>query len=405
MPAKILIVSEIFSPVVGGSGAVARELAQQRPTDISIVAPWPDESVMPLSKLSAHDGNFGFKVYRVSPFFERLSRSIPGRLRGPLQYAYNLLRVRPKAAGKLREVILGDKPHVICINALLACYWVPAAVDGILGAAKVIFYLHGEEVNDGEKKYRLDLLAQSALRKADGVVVASSFTKQRAIRCGVDPAKIEVVSNGVDVQQFYPGPKSSSIVQSLALEGKKVLLCLARLDRRKGQDKLIDAMPEILAQVPETVLLLVGGGEDRSRLETLVTERKLQEQVRFTGPISQSDVVEFYRTADVYVMPNRTMENGDTEGFGLVFLEAGACGKPVIGGRAGGVPEAIIDGETGLLVDGTSSAEIGAACIRLLADTKLAQGMGAKGLAHARANTWQTQADRFVSYCQTLGAR
>ena len=101
-------------------------------------------------------------------------------------------------------------------------------------------------------------------------------------------------------------------------------------------------------------------------------------------------------------MPNRTTASGDTEGFGLVFLEAGACAKPVLGGLAGGVPDAILNGRTGLLVDGTSTPAIAHACIQLLANPTLATQLGQNGLLHSRQNTWQAQSQKLLELCRNL---
>jgi phosphatidylinositol alpha-1,6-mannosyltransferase len=134
----------------------------------------------------------------------------------------------------------------------------------------------------------------------------------------------------------------------------------------------------------------------------LAAELGLGGCVVFAGAAADDEVARYYRTADVYAMPNREMASGDTEGFGLVFLEAGACGKPVVGGRAGGVPDAVIEGETGYLVDGRSSAEVAAACARLLADGELAARLGANGLARSARTTWKAQAERFLALCEGL---
>ena len=116
---------------------------------------------------------------------------------------------------------------------------------------------------------------------------------------------------------------------------------------------IVRALPAIRQAVPDVVYLIVGEGSYGDTLRKLVVDLRLEDAVIFTGAVSDAEAVEFYRTCDVYVMPNRATEDGDTEGFGLVFLEAGACGKPVIGGRAGGVPDAITHEVTGLLVEGT----------------------------------------------------
>ena len=268
--------------------------------------------------------------------------------------------------------------------------------------AKIIFYLHGEEVAGGPRKQFIDRLKRSALLRADGVVTVSLFTRDLALGLGVSTEKIIVINNGVDVERFTPGPKDLGIERRFGLVGKTVLLCLARLDERKGQDSLIKAMPLILEAVPDTVLLIVGGGSDGDRLRSLAAASAVSESIVFAGVASDEERLLYYRTADVFAMPNRELESGDTEGFGLVFLEAGACGKPVIGGNAGGVPDAILNEVTGLLVDGSSTAEIGTACIRLLSDRSLARRLGENGLLHSKQNTWLLQSQRLLWFCSQL---
>jgi phosphatidylinositol alpha-1,6-mannosyltransferase len=222
---------------------------------------------------------------------------------------------------------------------------------------------------------------------------------------GLDPDKVVVINNGVDTTRFKPGPKSEAIVDRFRLGSRRILLTLARLDERKGQDMMIRAIPKILEAVPDLAYLVVGEGNMMERLWKLVSELRLESTVLFTGGVSDDDVLEYYRTCDVYAMPNRTTGTGDTEGFGLVFLEAGACGKAVIGGKAGGVPDAIRDGETGFLVDGTSVDAIAAACIKLFEDRELRDRFGANGLEHARQNDWSGKTQEFLGLCNGLCGR
>jgi phosphatidylinositol alpha-1,6-mannosyltransferase len=215
---------------------------------------------------------------------------------------------------------------------------------------------------------------------------------------------VTLIYCGVDTDRFTPGAVDAALLSRFGLEGKRILLCLARLDERKGQDMLIRAMPQILAGDPEVRLLIVGGGDYETMLRQLTTSLGLADAVIFAGPAKDEEVVKYYRTADIYVMPNRTTGNGDTEGFGLVFLEAGACGKPVIGGRAGGVPEAVVDGETGLLVDGTSQDEIASACLQLLTNPTRAAEMGRNGLSRSAEFSWKNQAQLFLDVCSNAAA-
>ncbi|MBP9805038.1 MAG: glycosyltransferase family 4 protein, partial [Candidatus Accumulibacter sp.] len=164
----------------------------------------------------------------------------------------------------------------------------------------------------------------------------------------------------------------------------------------------IEAMPQILAECPEAHYLVVGDGDYRSELERRVNANGLQGQVSFAGSVSLADLPRYYQSCDLFVMPNREMPDGDTEGFGLVFLEANACRKAVIGGRAGGAVEAVRDGQNGLLVDGNDPREIASAVIRLLKDDALRESLAEWGLEYARASSWQVQTERFMDLCQEI---
>jgi phosphatidylinositol alpha-1,6-mannosyltransferase len=148
--------------------------------------------------------------------------------------------------------------------------------------------------------------------------------------------------------------------------------------------------------------MVVGTGPQQQELQQLIEAAGVQNNITLTGPLSSADLVAAYRSAEIFIMPNRTMPDGDTEGFGLVFLEANACGRTVVGGRAGGAVEAVRDGETGLLVNGDSVDEIAEAINRLLADDMLRHELERGGLAHALANSWTTRAIQFQSLCHQL---
>src|SRR5262249_30414488 len=148
--------------------------------------------------------------------------------------------------------------------------------------------------------------------------------------------------------------------------GKQILLTVARLDARKGHETVLNALPEVLKRHPDTVYIIVGDGPERSKLEELTKSLNLTAHVKFAGRVSEADLLAYYHACNLFVQPNRRMPDGDDEGFGLVFIEAGACCKPVIGGRSGGVPEAIQEGVTGLLVDGNSVKQTQDAIVRLL---------------------------------------
>jgi phosphatidylinositol alpha-1,6-mannosyltransferase len=183
-----------------------------------------------------------------------------------------------------------------------------------------------------------------------------------------------------------------------------VLLTVGRLVERKGIDTTIRALPKVLARCPEAAYLVVGSGEDLPRLQALAEAMGVVEQVIFAGRVPHEELVAHYQLCDLFVMPNRELANHDTEGFGLVFLEANACGKAVISGKAGGVVEAVCHGQTGLNVDGDSVEAVADAIADLLRDVQRREAMGARGLEVARASSSAARARLFYDLCQRVAS-
>jgi phosphatidylinositol alpha-1,6-mannosyltransferase len=171
---------------------------------------------------------------------------------------------------------------------------------------------------------------------------------------------------------------------------------MGRLTARKGQDRTLQAMPEILREFPDAIYLIGGTGAYEGELGKLAASLGVEDHVRFLGNVPQELLPDLYNLADIFVMPNReSAVQSNVEGFGIVFLEANACGKPVIGGRSGGVPDAVLDGRTGLLVDGDSPEEIAAAATRFLGDPGMCRRLGEAGRDRVRRElTWDISARR-----------
>lgn len=243
--------------------------------------------------------------------------------------------------------------------------------------------VYGMDLALASQSARKRALVKRILSHACSVVVNSQATRELAIESGADAASCIVV---------YPiPPKPEAISESeenirarYGLVGKKVVLTVGRLVARKGQDVVIQAMKRMRRDVPECVYVVVGDGPDRARLENLAGETG--EPVMFLGSLPQKEKNALFHVCDVFVMPSRSAPD-DVEGFGMVFLEAGAFGKPVIGGRSGGVSEAVIEGQTGLLVDPESVPEVGEAIVKVLTDQVLAETLGRGGKA-AWQNRW-----------------
>ena len=207
---------------------------------------------------------------------------------------------------------------------------------------------------------------------------------------------MQKIAPGIDVEHFRP-VDSTALRQSLGLSEKKVLVSVGRLVHRKGQDFLIESMPKILEQVPDAHLLLVGQGPYRQHLEKLVTKHSLQNNISFIGRIGYKDLPGYICVGDVFAMPSRSRFAGlEVEGLGIVYLEASACGLPVIAGASGGAPDAVIEGVTGFVVDGTDAEQIANRAIQLLLDEKLRISMGSAGRVWIEKEwRWQIWAAKF----------
>jgi phosphatidylinositol alpha-1,6-mannosyltransferase len=206
----------------------------------------------------------------------------------------------------------------------------------------------------------------------------------------------------VDLARFGPRPKSEQLAARYRLAGRRVLLTVSRLYARKGVDRVIESLPMVLRRFPDLVYLIVGEGTYRPTLENLVARYGLGDNVVFAGAVPDYELTEHYGLGDVFVMANRVMPDGDTEGFGLVFIEANACGLPVIAGRAGGSVDAVTDQVNGLVVDGEDVAAIGAVIIRLFEDDRLRDALRVGGAEVALASGWDRRVDQFLRFCDRL---
>ena len=184
----------------------------------------------------------------------------------------------------------------------------------------------------------------------------------------------------MDVSTFRPALDAAAVRQRYGLADRPVIVCVSRLVARKGQDTLVAALPRVRAAVPDAMLLLVGDGGYRDRLEQQARERGLADAVRFAGGVPHAELPAHFAAGDVFAMPCRTRRGGlDVEGLGIVFLEASATGLPVVVGDSGGAPDAVRDGETGYLVDGRDVTAVADRLVELLQDPAARARMGAAG--------------------------
>lgn len=246
----------------------------------------------------------------------------------------------------------------------------------------VVIYAHGEELTTWGHggKYKA---MRFALRHADQVIANSEYTRDALIKMDVNPASIALIYPGVDVTRFHPGLACAELRQSVGVtDAGKLILSVGRLSRRKGFDQVIQALPALIHAGLDIQYVLIGIGEDYDYLFDLAHKHGVADRVHLLGHVSDDDLPRWYNACDVFIMPNREI-NGDTEGFGMVFIEAAACGKPAIAGQAGGTGAAVVDGVTGFRVDGTDTIAVTIALQRILENTQYAQQIGNLALTRA----------------------
>jgi phosphatidylinositol alpha-1,6-mannosyltransferase len=278
------------------------------------------------------------------------------------------------------------------------------------GITRMVATTHGHEVGWA----RLPV-ARQALRRigdhVDAVTYLGEYTRSRlAPALGRHPELVQLTP-GVDTDIFSPAADGQQIRARHGLDGRPVIVCVSRLVPRKGQDALVAALPAIRDRVRrltgpgaagDVVLLIVGDGPYRSRLEADAARFGVTGQVVFTGPVTEAELPGHYAAGDVFAMPCRTRRHGlDVEGLGIVYLEASAVGLAVVAGRSGGAPDAVLDGRTGVVVDGTQPAELVDAITGLLLDRSRARQLGAAGRRWVEEQwQWDALADRLVQILQ-----
>lgn len=402
---KCLLVANIFPPINGGSAVVYEGICQfSPPGSMQVLAPWrhylDGEEV---AGWREYDAAAGFPIERLELLRPPMVQSGSVWHSVWLQLAVDL-PLKARVLWRAIRLVRRAGIDVLCVCELSSGSWLGLLLKRLLGIP-YINYIHGEEITTSSPYRLFGRRRVHYLQRAAAVVAVSEFTRGELIsRMGVPAARIELIVNGVDAGRFQPGPKPPALLARYGLAGKQVLLTVGRLVERKGIDTMLRALPMVLAQNPDARYLIVGSGDYRPALDALVAELGLGDAVIFAGRVAQEDLVAHYQLCDLFVMPNRELDNHDTEGFGLVFLEANACGKAVIGGRAGGVVEAVRDGETGLIVDSTDVAAVATAVTGLLQDDERRSAMGERGLTVARASSSAERARAFHALCERVAA-
>jgi phosphatidylinositol alpha-1,6-mannosyltransferase len=231
------------------------------------------------------------------------------------------------------------------------------------------------------RRYRFDLPSR--------FVANAEHTRERLVRMGIARSRIAVVFPGVDTARFAPDPEAGArLRRERGLEGRRLLLTVSRLTRHKGHATVFEALARLRGELPDLAYAVVGEGRIRGELARRAADFGVADLVHFAGAVER--VEPWYAACDVYVMPSSPTAGGRkaAEGFGMAYVEAGACGKPVIASSSGGGREIVVEGETGFLVDPGDAAGLAAALRELLARPERARAMGEKARERVRRFDW-----------------
>lgn len=380
---RALFISQDFPPAVGGIQTYSWEIAR-RLADRGLIA----RIIVPSHKNATKiDATLDPLVQRIAvrpdllplPLFTQLpkratSLNIDVSFHAQWQTALPALRSRRKT-GFPRRVVVAAHGRELLFDA------VPPPLSIAYGRAR-----------------------RHVVRNADLLLPVSGFTAGLLQNLGAPDECIEVINNGTDADRFSP-VQNPEFRGSIGAHDRPVILAIGRIVRRKGFDTVIEAMPRVLESLPDALLAIAGEGPFETELRALVDRLGLKESVHFCGGIPYEDLPDVYSSADVVAMPSRN-EPPAVEGFGIVFLEANACERPVIGAATGGIPDAIVDGETGVLVPPDDPVALAGSLIKLLADAPLRERLGRRGRQRVLdAFTWDHVADRVAQALIDVSSR
>ncbi|MGI8770891.1 MAG: glycosyltransferase family 4 protein [Acidobacteriaceae bacterium] len=266
-----------------------------------------------------------------------------------------------------------------------------------------LVYVHGDEISQTNQRRYQPRVRDAIYRNAAALIAANPYALAQLRDLLGSTDRCHLLTPGVDFRYFYAGSPTASLCERFGSARRPVLLTAARLVKKKGHASLLRALVRVVEEFPTLLYLVAGDGPERQRLEASVQALALQNHVVFLGDVPHEALGEYYRFADMFVMPNRIDQGGDVESFGMVFIEANACGKPVIGGRSGGTSAAVAEGTTGLLCQPNDDRNITATMLQLLRDPELMRRMGAAGAERARKDfCWDTRAGALHAIIQRM---
>lgn len=366
----ILVVTAHFPPITGGVATFTEQFVRRLPGERVVVLA-PDAP-----GAAAYDAAAPFPVHR---------------------YRRSLLR-DPRLTRRLAALVAEYDLSAAWITAAAPLGMVAAPALRRAGLRRIVASSHGQERGWARIPAARSAFALS-MRSVDVLTYLGEVTRPALSAAVGRRTELVHLPGGVDPEVFRPDVDAAAIRERHGLGSRPVVVSVSRLVKRKGHDRLIEAWPAVLRAVPDAALLVVGDGPARRHLERRAAKRALHHSIVFTGTVPAEELPAHLAAGDVFALPMRDRLAGiETEGLGLAVLEASAAGLPVVVGRSGGSPSAVLDGQTGRLVNGKDRADIARAVIGLLTEPDRARAMGAAGRAWVEdAWSWDVLAGRLVT--------
>ncbi|MFB6363164.1 glycosyltransferase family 4 protein [Paenibacillus elgii] len=374
MPRR-LFVSIDFPPEKGGIQNYVYGLVSNLPPSETFVLT-DSASEAKRSETEQFDKEQLFPVYRIG----LKTKSVAVSFLHLLRLLYWIIRLKRKYG--IREIHFG--------NVLPVGMGGPLAK--LLCNVRYYTYIHGLDalsIIRRKRSYKYVSLLFT-LKFANKIVCNSDYTKSKLMEIGIREEQLTIIPPGIEMEEQKPRQAEvtlDALRMKWGLDGKRVILTVARLVERKGHDVTLKALSKLIVEYPDLCYVICGDGPDKERLSKLVSEYGLEPYVRFTGVVDDEELAVLYSFADLFIMPSREIiEKGDVEGYGIVFLEANYNRLPVIAGNSGGIPDAVLDNVTGYLVDPLSDGEIAMRIKSLLDNANLCREMGENGFRWVTEN-------------------
>jgi phosphatidylinositol alpha-1,6-mannosyltransferase len=364
---NVLVVTNDFPPKVGGVNYYVANLVRHLPVGEATVfaSDWPGA--------------------------ERFDASFPHQV---VRWSSDSMYPTPAVVDLVEELVEKQRADIVLFGAAAPLALMGRAIQRRTGVPYAAF-MHGVEIWAAQVPVTRGLLSLLG-RNAALLMGVSRWQVELTRRAMGEGPRIELLPPGIDAERFHPRVSDRAVRDRHGLGNAPVICCVSRLTLRKGQDMVIRSLPRIAEEVPDVRFLIVGAGPDYERLRGLAQRKAVEDRVVFAGEVPYDELPAYFRAGDVFAMPCRTRKLGlEAEAFGAVFLQASAIGRPCVAGDSGGAPEAVHDGETGLVVDGSDRDAVSEAILSLLHDRERAEKMGRAGADLVRREmTWEALSSR-----------